>query len=161
MPISVASPDSSFRVTRDLTAALVVVVRTTLVLEAHRPGEISIVLARDSELRELNRRWRGIDRATDILSFPYADARGRIDGDLILSLDRLVAQARRFRVSVGDELVRLVVHGTLHLCGLDHHRVAERAHMRAREAAARRACAGRVAALDRAIGGQLTTPRNA
>ena len=151
MPISVASRDSSFRVSAALNAALVGVVRETLALEGCRAGEFSIALARDPELRELNNRWRQIDRATDVLSFPYAYERMRVDGDLIISLDRLFAQAKRYRVSPGKELLRLVVHGALHLCGHDHHRVAERQVMRSAEAAARRASAARVAALDRGL----------
>ncbi len=152
MPISVASRDSAFRLTVALRAALRGVVREALAVEGRRAGEISIVLTRDAELRELNKRWRKIDRTTDVLSFPYADERGRVDGDLIISLDRLVAQAKRYRVSVGNELARLVVHGALHLGGLDHHTMPERRVMRRAEAAARKACAGRVTALERGFG---------
>lgn len=152
MPISVASRDSAFRVTVALRVALAGVAREALAVEGRRAGEISIVLTRDAELRELNQRWRKIDRATDVLSFPYADEAGRVDGDLIISLDRLVAQAKRYRVSVGNELTRLVVHGALHLCGLDHHTLAERRVMRRAEATARKACAGKVAALERGFG---------
>lgn len=151
MPISVASRDSGFRVPRSFAAALGAIVRLGLAAERRRAGEISIVLARDGELRALNRRWRRIDRATDVLSFPYADEGGRIDGDLVISLDRLRAQATRYRVTPGKELARLVVHGTLHLAGLDHHRAAERIVMRRREAEVMRAIAPRCAALDRGL----------
>jgi probable rRNA maturation factor len=147
MPISVASP-ARFK---GLGTALSAVVRSTLAGEGRRPGDIAIVLAGDPELRALNRRWRGIDRATDVLSFPYADEDGRIDGDLVISLDRLAAQAKRYRVTRAQELTRLIVHGALHLAGLDHHRVAERRHMRARERVALRACAARVPAVERAL----------
>jgi len=112
-------------------------------------GEIAIVLSDDCELRALNRRWRGLDRATDVLSFPYEDVgpaagrsparRRRVSGDLVISLDRVAEQAVRFRVSRGEELARLVVHGTLHLAGLDHHRAGERRHMWAQEDQALRA----------------------
>ena len=151
MPISVASRDSAFRVSAAFKFALAGVAREAFAMEGCRAGEVSIVLARDPELRELNRRWRKIDRATDVLSFPYAYERMRIDGDLIISLDRLAAQAKRYRVTPGKELMRLVVHGALHLCGHDHHRVAERREMRRAEVAARRACADRLAALDRGM----------
>ena len=97
----------------------------------------AIVLTDDAESRTLNRSWRGIDRATDVLSFGYDDAPMEshvVSGDLVVSLDRLFEQARRFRVTPGEELARLVIHGTLHLCGHDHHRAGERTRMRAREA---------------------------
>jgi probable rRNA maturation factor len=57
-------------------------------------------------------------------------------GDVLISLDRTAAQAKRYRVTPGRELARLVVHGALHLCGHDHRRAGERARMRAREDAA-------------------------
>src|SRR5215831_14971371 len=143
MPISVATPRNS----RGLAAALRSILRRTLAAEGRRAGEITIVLTGDAELRELNRRWRGIDRATDILSFPY-DTAHAVSGDLVISLDRLREQAKRYRVSLGRELARLVVHGALHLAGHDHHRAAERRLMRTRENAALRLMRADVAKLD-------------
>lgn len=160
MPISVASPRSP----RGLAAPLRALIRSTLALEDLRPGEIGVVLTGDAELRELNRRWRGIDRATDVLSFPYEGSRGptvralrsasspQISGDLAISLDRLVEQARRYRVSRGRELARLVIHGTLHLAGHDHHRPAERRRMRLAEARALRAARAAIDRLERVAG---------
>ena len=150
MPISVATPASRRAVPRGVTRALAAIVSAALGAVSRRPGAIAIVLSDDAELRELNRCWRGIDRATDVLSFPYADADGRVDGDLVVSLDRLRAQARRYRVSEARELARLVVHGTLHLAGLDHHRESERREMRAQERRALRAGATAITALERA-----------
>jgi probable rRNA maturation factor len=120
------------------------VVRAVLLLEKRRAGDIAVVLTDDEELRELNRGWRKIDRATDVISFAYdehePDAATRpVTGDLVVSLDRVESQAKRFRVSRGTELARLVVHGTLHLCGHDHAKPGERTRMRAREGGALRA----------------------
>ena len=167
MPVVVSGPPAVRRAARPLS----IIVRHTLAAESRTCGELTVVFARDAELRELNRRWRGIDRATDVLSFSYhgqgepqkSRAAKRIDGDLVISLDRLAAQARRFRVSVGEELARLVIHGSLHLAGLDHHRPAERRHMRAREEAALAACGAATKALDRILTGAAprTARRNA
>lgn len=129
MPISVGKPRSFPAVTVPLRA----IVTTTLALEKLRAGEIGIVLTDDATSRALNRRWRSIDRATDVLSFDYGTRDGRVSGDLVISLDRLRAQAKRFRVTPGQELARLVIHGTLHLAGHDHHREGERRRMRALE----------------------------
>jgi probable rRNA maturation factor len=145
MPVAVRSP-AEFG---GLAGPLGRIVRRTLALEGRRAGEIGVTLAGDAELRDLNRRWRGIDRATDVLSFGYDETAERVDGDLVISADRLRAQARRYRVTVARELARLVVHGTLHLAGLDHHRAADRRYMRARERAALRAVAVEIAALER------------
>ena len=131
--------------------------RTTVAGQNYSPGEISIVLSDDRALRVLNRRWRGIDRATDVLSFSYEDGpkpKGPlVHGDLVISMERMEAQARRYRVTRGAELARLVIHGTLHLAGLDHHRLAERRTMRAAEEAALRAGRAAIRALDRTLAG--------
>jgi probable rRNA maturation factor len=156
MAITLRAPRGLF----GLAPALRALVRAVLRGEERRPGEIGIVLARDEELRALNRRWRGIDRATDVLSFGYQPAAfpalrpppREVSGDLVISLDRVIAQARRYRVSRGRELARLAVHGTLHLAGLDHQRAAERRGMRRREDRALRGSAAAVRALDRLLG---------
>jgi probable rRNA maturation factor len=141
MPVTLTAPRALAR----LAPALRALVRAALAPLGRPAGEIAIVLAGDAELRRLNRRYRGIDRATDVLSFSY-DVAGEartgkrlggppppISGDLVVSLDRVRDQARRYRVSRGEELARLVVHGALHLAGLDHDRAPARRAMRARE----------------------------
>ena len=148
MSISVASRPRLPGVAAPLRA----LIAAALALEGGRPGEITVLLADDVALRALNQLWRGIDRATDVLSFPYARRDRRIDGDLAISLERMADQAKRYRVTRGRELARLVVHGALHLAGLDHHGTAERAHMRRREQRALRAGAAHIRKLDRALG---------
>ncbi len=80
--------------------------------------ELSILLADDVTLRELNRRFRNLDRPTDVLSFPMDDP--ILLGDVAISLDRVRAQAPLYGVSEEEELLRLLVHGILHLAGYDH-----------------------------------------
>ena len=167
MPISVATPRSL----PGLSAPLRALVRGALALEGRHPGQIGVVLAGDDLLRELNRDYRGLDRATDVLSFAY-DAEGggvdpathrapRVHGDLVVSMDRVREQARRFRVSEGRELARLVVHGALHLAGLDHQRSAERRRMRSREDHVLRGGATAIDALERALRGAVAARRRA
>jgi probable rRNA maturation factor len=124
-----------------------------LKLEGRRGSEIGVVLANDDVLREFNRRWRGIDRATDVISFNYDEdqpdrATRSITGDIVISMDRVRWQARRYRVTPGHELARLVIHGTLHLCGHDHARAAERRTMRERERVAVRAATRTIRSLE-------------
>jgi probable rRNA maturation factor len=152
MPVSVIAPRGLAGLARPLRALVAGVLRR----ERRRAGEIAVVLADDERLRQLNREWRGIDRATDVLSFAYdereADASTRpVRGDLVVSLERMRDQARRYRVTPGAELARLVTHGALHLCGHDHARAGERRRMRAREAAALRGAGAWVRALDRGL----------
>jgi probable rRNA maturation factor len=156
MPISLATPLRH----RGWLGPLRRIVTTALAGEGRKPGEISIVLADDAFLRDLNRRYRGIDRTTDVLSFEYGPNGAEVvHGDLVVSLERVQAQARRFRVSAGRELARLVVHGALHLAGLDHAAPAERRFMRERERGALRAAGDQVAALDAAIAGRARRHR--
>ncbi len=89
--------------------------------------ELSILFCNDSFIQELNKSYRGIDAPTDILSFEnglvYTDDEGTewlCAGDIIISLDTLSVNAGYFGVSKNEELKRLLVHGTLHLHGMDH-----------------------------------------
>lgn len=92
-------------------------------------------------MRTLNRGYRGKDRTTDVLSFPFRegpfpDAAGRALGDLVLSWPVAERQAREAKEPLVREIDRLLVHGVLHLIGYDHERSgAEERRMRRREAA--------------------------
>ncbi len=79
--------------------------------------EFHCLVTGDAELQRLNREFRGKDYATDVLSFPGED--GYL-GDIAISLGRARAQAKAFGHSVEDELRVLMLHGVLHLTGLDH-----------------------------------------
>lgn len=147
MPVSVVSP----RGLAGLGAPLRALVLAALALEGRRAGEVAVTLADDAALRALNRDWRGLDRATDVLSFGYDEGEGPASGDVIVSLERVREQTSRFRVSPGRELARVVVHGTLHLAGLDHGHTAARRRMRAREDRVLRAGREAVAALEAAL----------
>lgn len=86
-------------------------------------GEVSVILARDAEVRSLNRRYRGKDRATDVLAFPDGlvgpEAPPRI-GDIVISVPAARRNAERAGHSVRREIRELLIHGFLHLMGYDH-----------------------------------------
>ena len=155
MPVTLVGPRGSTRLARPLGA----LVRAAVARTGGRVGTIEITLTGDVALRELNQAWRGIDRATDVLSFHYHEDGQPVGGDLVISIDRWHEQARRFRTTRGRELARLVVHGALHLAGLDHHRVAERRHMRALEDEVLRSGAVAVRQIDRALDQPARTRR--
>lgn len=100
-----------------------------------RPGDVSVLVVGDAAIRRLNRAWRGIDRATDVLSFPQAPAPGERPqlGDLVVSLDTAERVARRDGRPVEAELDRYLAHGLLHLLGHDHVRPAQARRMAAAE----------------------------
>jgi probable rRNA maturation factor len=80
--------------------------------------EFHCLISDDRELRRLNRQFLGADYATDVLSFPLAD-QGFL-GELAISADRAAAQAGEFGHSLFDEIRILMLHGVLHLVGMDH-----------------------------------------
>ena len=86
-------------------------------------AELSIVLTDDAEQQVLNRDWRGIDKSTNVLSFPQIEPFGAVSGllgDIILARETLVREADEQGVSFEDHFTHLVVHGFLHLLGYDH-----------------------------------------
>ena len=111
--------------------------------ESERPVEISVTLSGDEKVRELNAEWRGKDKPTNVLSFPMADEldlkRANVDGrelllgDIILARGVCEAEAAEKGIAVEDHATHLIVHGTLHLLGYDHHDEAEADDMEARE----------------------------
>lgn len=102
--------------------------RAKQILEAlgESASELSIVLTDDAAIRELNRDYRGKDKATDVLSFSLLEgdepvAFGpRALGDVVISMDTAARQARSIGHSLEDEVTRLLIHGVLHLLGHDH-----------------------------------------
>lgn len=84
-----------------------------------RGRTIACLIANDAEVRRLNRQFRGKDQATDVLSFPPANPNGAA-GDIAISIDRARIQAAEHGHSLADELRILMLHGALHLAGMDH-----------------------------------------
>ncbi len=85
-------------------------------------GTLTVVVTTDRRIRSLNRTWRGVDAATDVLSFPGGDDPGPAPhlGDLVISRDTAARQARHQGHSLATELRVLALHGLLHLLGYDH-----------------------------------------
>jgi probable rRNA maturation factor len=96
-------------------------------------AEVSVALTDDDGIRQLNRDFRGKDKATDVLSFPAGDpllpGEDAVLGDIALALSYIRAEAALENKSFKDHLVHLFVHGLLHLIGHDHEEAAEAAEM--------------------------------
>lgn len=104
------------------------------------PCEISVTLTDDAGIHAINRDTRGVDRPTDVLSFPIdepdLDTGCRFLGDMVLSLERTEAQSLEYGGGYAHECQYLTVHSVLHLLGYDHlDEGEEKARMRAREKA--------------------------
>jgi len=80
-------------------------------------GELSVSLVDNKEIHDLNRKYRGIDTPTDVLSFPMD---GYLLGDIVISMEKAVEQAKEYGHGIERELGFLVTHGMLHLLGYDH-----------------------------------------
>ncbi len=93
---------------------------------------VSVLVCDNAAIRELNAAWRGIDKATDVLSFPMEDEE-RILGDIVLSLEKAYEQAEEYGHSPAREIGFLTVHSMLHLYGYDHIEEEDRLKMRAME----------------------------
>jgi probable rRNA maturation factor len=104
------------RLAKDLTKAL-------LHLGLQRT-ELSVLFVNSRRMRTLNTRYRGIPKDTDVLSFPLGDEGPHYGpamlGDIVISVPKALHQAKVFEVPFYDEILRLLVHGLLHLVGYDH-----------------------------------------
>ena len=95
-------------------------------------GEIGYMFVDDEKILEVNREYLGHDYYTDIITFDY-DEGDRINGDLVISLDTEETNARQFGKSYDEELHRVIIHGILHLCGINDKGPGEREVMEAAE----------------------------
>lgn len=96
-------------------------VRTILLYLEQRQVELSLALVTDQQMHDLNRRYRGKDKPTDVLSFPLADnLQPWLLGDVVISVETAARQAQRRGHTLPDELQTLLIHGILHLLGYDH-----------------------------------------
>jgi len=99
-------------------------------------GEVDVLLTSDTQLKSLNKSFRGKDKPTDVLSFPApVEIFKKHAGDLAISLETAARQAKNYDHSLRDEVRTLLLHGLLHLSGLDHE--TDNGEMAAREAALR------------------------
>lgn len=96
-------------------------------------GEVTILLASDAVLRDLNRRFRGADKATNVLAFPAPPNRQSHLGDVALAFGVCAAEAEAQTKPLADHLRHLVIHGVLHLLGYDHQTEAQAEAMEAIE----------------------------
>ena len=83
-------------------------------------GDVELVFVNDDEMRKINREHRGIDKATDVLSFPYEQVSGGLMGSVVISTDTASRVASELGHSIECEIALLFLHGILHILGYDH-----------------------------------------
>jgi probable rRNA maturation factor len=131
------------RLVRDAAEAAVAESAFPDLVTSARPVEISVRLTDDEAVRALNAKWRGKDKSTNVLSFPLASkadlhqasvaGQELLLGDIVLARGVCATEAKDKGVAVEDHATHLLVHGTLHLLGYDHHDDAQAEDMEARE----------------------------
>ncbi|MBC2838210.1 rRNA maturation RNase YbeY [Robiginitalea sp. SC105] len=94
--------------------------------------ELSFIFCSDDYLLDMNQKYLGHDYFTDIITFPNAEGSG-VGGDLFISVDRVRDNAREYGVDFDHELARVMIHGVLHLSGLNDKTAAEQQQMRKEE----------------------------
>ncbi len=137
MKVAIRNDQSKFKVSKEIRDLVRLAVKTSLeYMEFPQNCEISVMFADNERIQRLNRNHRGIDRATDVLSFPLFeyDESGEIIedeldfnpegemllGDIVISLERAAEQAEEYGHSFEREIGFLTVHSMLHLFGYDH-----------------------------------------
>jgi len=85
-----------------------------------RESAATIAFVSDKKIRELNRQFRGLDKVTDVLSFPAGGPDESDLGDIAVSIDTAATQAKENGLELDEEIAQLILHGLLHLSGYDH-----------------------------------------
>ncbi|HZK00441.1 MAG TPA: rRNA maturation RNase YbeY [Tissierellaceae bacterium] len=137
MEFYIDNRQSLIEVNEEISNLLEKVLKESLLVEGiGLEYEISISLVNNDEIRELNREYRGLDRETDVLSFPMEDDFSQglaLLGDIIISVEKALEQSIEFGHSLERELAYLACHSMFHLMGYDHMEEDEKEEMRKKE----------------------------
>ena len=96
-------------------------------------GVINYIFCNDDYLLELNQRFLERDTLTDVIAFDYSESEEEVSGDVFISVERTTENAEKFEQSPEEEVLRVIIHGTLHLCGYDDHDADDKALMTSKE----------------------------
>ena len=113
---------------RDISAWIRAVAKS----HGRRVGDVGYMFVNDEKILEVNREYLGHDYYTDVITFDY-DEDDIVSGDIVISLDTVRSNAELFGKTYDDELHRVIIHGILHLCGINDKGPGEREIMEAEE----------------------------
>jgi rRNA maturation RNase YbeY len=93
-------------------------IKAVIGLFEKKTGDISYIFCPDEKILEINKQYLNHDYYTDIITFDYAE-KNRISGDIFISLDTVKSNSEKYKTLYMEELHRTIIHGVLHLCGID------------------------------------------
>lgn len=138
MDILIDNRQSKVKLEDDIIPLIEEAITTVLKLEKKSLDcEISISFVDNNEIRQLNKKYRNVDRETDVLSFPMEEGDKIISmnilGDIVISLEKALEQSKEYKHSLKREIIYLTVHSMFHLLGYDHMTEDEKHTMRNKE----------------------------
>ncbi|MFC1483109.1 rRNA maturation RNase YbeY [Candidatus Margulisiibacteriota bacterium] len=101
--------------------------------EGKNSKRIHLIVTDDAFVRDLNKRYRKLDKTTDVLAFPFNEK--QFLGEIYISAEQVKRQASHYKTTFTNEMLRVFIHGILHLCGYDHKKEKQRVVMRKKEIA--------------------------
>lgn len=108
-------------------------IERVIVSDNYKLGELSYVFTSDESLLEINRSYLNHDTFTDIITFDYSDEEDVVNGEIIISVDRVKENAEKYEVDFKHELARVMIHGVIHLLGYDDKTPNQKTIMRKKE----------------------------
>lgn len=138
MDLYIDNRQDKFKITEDINKLVEAVIRESLKVEGLTDNyEVSVSYVDNTEIRDLNREYRGVDKETDVLSFPMDDEDLPIPtpilGDIIISIEKAYEQSLDYGHSLDREIAYLTAHSMFHLMGYDHMSDEEKEIMRNKE----------------------------
>ena len=130
MKISIYYDKIKYRIRR--TGELKKFLEKVITGENSIPGDLIFILTGDESMLEMNRKFLNHDYHTDVICFDWSEA-GRINGEIYLGFETICRNASLYGTGVREELIRVMIHGTLHLCGYNDEYSADREKMFGRQ----------------------------
>jgi len=108
------------------------IIEKVILRESKIPGDLYFIITNDEELLKINREFLKRDTLTDVIAFNYSKGK-TVNGEIYISKETVKRNAYNYKVSLGEEMLRVIIHGTLHLCGYNDKSNKERKIMRKKE----------------------------
>ena len=130
MSISLFYDDIKYRLRKSKKALSII--KKVIMDEKKFPGDLYFIITNDNKMVKINREFLKKDTLTDVIAFDYSEEE-KITGEIYISKDTVKRNAYNYKVSLRDEILRVMIHGTLHLCGYNDKNEEDRNRMREKE----------------------------